>query len=493
MTGIKRGSLDRRDYWRMSNRPPNIHGAWGHACAALHRMLTWLGFGMLLVGQAGVLASQPASIDAVAADAHPGAWSDADIRASRVQTPLATGLAAGPVWQADPAKLFLVVEADGAHLSLLDGDRFEVVHRFASRAATLGKPSFTADGRFAYVGSRDGWIGQYDLRSLTPVAQVRAGRSLRHLALSADGRYLIAATSGPDQLVLLDADLQLVKHMVAASLDGKRTSPVSAICNAAQRKSFVVAFRDMPELWEISYNPQAEPIFDGLVHDYKMGEAIAKPGFLNARRTPLEAPLQSLALTPGHRNLLGAQRPKEGASAKSTTVQVINLDVRRKIAELTVAGVPELGAAVPFRHADRTVLASPRRDAAGIDVLDLDRWQSIQTIATPGPVRSLSSRERARHVWAVATKAPGPQGVLMRIDQHTLAPAASLLPSTQSPAQVALTHDGRYALVSAADGGGALLVLDTETLREFKRLPMQNPVGSYHASDEITRCQRAPD
>ena len=86
-----------------------------------------------------------------------------------------------------------------------------------------------------------------------------------------------------------------------------------------------MALKDIPELWEISYDPKAEPIYDGLVHDYKMGEAIAKPGFLGVRRTPLDEPLDDFFFDQSYRHVLGATRPK--AATAAPTAQVVNLDV----------------------------------------------------------------------------------------------------------------------------------------------------------------------
>ncbi len=48
--------------------------------------------------------------------------------------------------------------------------------------------------------------------------------------------------------------------------------------------SFVVALQDIPEIWEISYDDKAAPIYLGLVHDYALGDGIAIPGKLNPRR-----------------------------------------------------------------------------------------------------------------------------------------------------------------------------------------------------------------
>ena len=102
-------------------------------------------------------------------------WSDADIRASRTVPVPEKPLADKPVWQADPMNVFLVVEGGDHHVSVLDGDRFEVIHRFASRYALHGGPKFSPDGRYVFFGSRDGWITKYDLWNLAVVAEVRAG------------------------------------------------------------------------------------------------------------------------------------------------------------------------------------------------------------------------------------------------------------------------------------------------------------------------------
>ena len=136
------------------------------------------------------------------------AWSDDDIRASRTETAGARGLPARPAWKADPMNIFLVVEGGDHHVSVLDGDRFEVIHRFASRYALHGGPKFTPDGRFVFFGSRDGWITKYDLWNLTVVAEVRAGLNMRNVAVSGDGRWIMAANYLPHSLALFDADLR---------------------------------------------------------------------------------------------------------------------------------------------------------------------------------------------------------------------------------------------------------------------------------------------
>ena len=417
------------------------------------------------------------------------AWSDDDVRASRVETAGTRNLPARPAWKADPMNLFVVVEGGDHHVSLVDGDRFEVIHRFASRYALHGGPKFTPDGRFVFFGSRDGWITKYDLWNLTVVAEVRAGLNMRNVAVSGDGRWVMAANYLPRTVVLFDADLNFVKRYDATTLDGKEASRVSAVYDAAPRKSFVVALKDIPEVWEISYDPKAPPIYDGLVHDYKMGEAIAKPGYHGVRRTPLDEPLDDFFFDQDYRHVLGSTRPKSGAADGAPTAQVVNLDVRRKIAELPIAGMPHLGSGITFAWNGTTVLASPNLKDGAIDVIDMKTWKTVKTIPTPGPGFFMRSHETTRYAWADSMMSPTAKDTLTLIDKATLTPMATLREPGRTLAHTEFTKDGRYALVSVWETDGAIIVFDAQTLKEVKRLPMSKPVGKYNVWNKITRSE----
>jgi mono/diheme cytochrome c family protein/WD40 repeat protein len=413
-------------------------------------------------------------------------WADADIRASRVETPGAQNLPAKPVWSADPMNLFVVVEGGDHHVSLVDGDRFERIHRFASRYALHGGPKFTPDGRFVYFGSRDGWITKYDLWNLTVVAEVRAGLNMRNVAVSGDGRWVMAANYLPHTLALFDADLNLVLSYAAASLDGKTTSRVSAVYDAAPRSSFVVALKDLPELWEISYDRQAAPIYDGYVHDYKMGEGVAKPGYLGVRRTPLDEPLDDFFFDQSYRHVLGATRPKGDGVPNA---QVVNLDVRRKLTELPIAGMPHLGSGITFAWNGTTVLMSPNLKDGALDVIDMRSWKPVATIATPGPGFFVRSHENTPYAWTDSMMSATAKDTLTIVDKRTLKAVASVREPGKTLAHIEFTKDGRYALASLWETDGALIVYDAATFKEVKRLPMSKPVGKYNVWNKITRSE----
>ena len=53
-------------------------------------------------------------------------------------------------------------------------------------------------------------------------------------------------------------------------------------------------------------------------------------------------------------------------------------------------------------------------------------------------------------------------------------------------------RSGTHALVSVMELDGALIVYETRTFEEVKRLPMSKPIGNYNVYNKITVFRRAP-
>jgi mono/diheme cytochrome c family protein/DNA-binding beta-propeller fold protein YncE len=378
--------------------------------------------------------------------------------------------------------LFVVVEAGDHHVTILDGDRLEPIERFATHYALHGGPKFTADGRYVYFASRDGWVSKYDLWNLKTVVEIRAGINTRNLAVSSDGKWVMVANVLPRDLVLLDADLNPVREFVTQGLQGGPTSRVSAVYDAAPRHSFVAALKDVPEIWEISYEPAAPPIYAGLVHDYAMGEAVASPGYLNPRRTPLDAVLDDFFFDASYANVMGTSRDGHG--------QVVNLDARRRIAELDLPGMPHLGSGITWTREGRPVMATPNLKDGVVSVIDMRDWRTVKQVATPGPGYFIRSHDATRYAWVDSAMGPH-KDTLTVIDKATLESVAELRPAPgKTLAHVEFTRDGRYALASLSErkvDGGAIIVFDAETLKEVKRIPLDKPVGKYNVFNKVTR------
>lgn len=409
--------------------------------------------------------------------AQPPVWTAQQIRQSRIVTKKVLGNS--PIFKADMMNLFIVVETGDHYATLLDGDTFEPITRFPTRYALHGGPKFSPNGRYVYFSSRDGWVTKYDIWNLTTVAEIRVGINTRNIAVSSDGRYVIAANYLPFDVVLLDAnDLSLIKIIPAVDKNGQG-SRVSAVYDAAPRKSFIVALKDIPELWEISYDDNTPPIFDGLVHDYKMAEGIATPGKLNPRRTPLESKLDDFFFDQSYTNLIGASR--------DGNAQVINLNIRRKVADLDLTGMPHLGSGITWELDGKSVMATPNLKEGLVTVIDMKNWQVVKQIKTPGPGFFMRSHENTPYAWTDVFMGKN-KDTLQLIDKSTLEIAKTLTPSPgKTAAHVEFTKNGKYALVSIWEDDGELVVYDAETLQEIKRIPMKKPSGKYNVYNKITR------
>jgi WD40 repeat protein len=381
------------------------------------------------------------------------AWGLDKISASHIIHNLESELPNKPVFKVDDLlNLFLVVELGDHHVTLLDGDRMEPIHRFKSRFALHGGPKYSPSGRFVYFASRDGWISKYDIYNLKLVAEIRAGINTRNLAVSADGRYVMVANYLPHSLVLLDAsDLRPIKLYDVKDNNG-RTSRVSAVYTAPPRNSFIAALKDIQEVWEISYDDDPPIGFDGWVHDYRAdsGENV-KPEPFPVRKIKVDDYIDDFFFDQEYVSLIGASREGKG--------QVVDMD---------------------WEYKGRPVLATPNLKKGNVSVIDMESWEPIKHIETLGPGFFMRSHENTPYAWVDVFFGPNKDAMHV-IDKSTLEIVKTLRPAPgKTAAHVEFTRDGKYALLSIWDPDGAVIVYDAATLEEVKRIPMNKPSGKYN-------------
>lgn len=408
-------------------------------------------------------------------------WTTAEIEATRWLDPAYTP-ATAPVFTADPLNITLVVETGDHHISVLDGDSLAVLDRFATPFAVHGGPKFSPNGRHVFIMSRDGWVQKYDIWSLHEVGRVRAGLNSRNIAMSRDGKWLAVANYLPMTLTILSTeDLGVARVM---PVTGKHGTPsrVSAVYQAPTRDSFVLALKDVPEIWEIATDPAAEPVYEGFVHSREKGMVEALPsseGLFARRRIETREPLDDFFFTPDYRHLIGATRDSERGV-------VVNLNVGREIAELPLPGMPHLGSGISWERDGRRVMATPHLKEGVLSVIDTTDWSVIRTIETEGPGFFLRSHENSPYIWADVFFGPN-RDAMHVIDKQTLEIVRTLRPvQGATVAHVEFTRDGSRALVSVWEDDGAVIVYDAATLTEITRLPMRKPSGKYNVFNKIT-------
>jgi mono/diheme cytochrome c family protein/DNA-binding beta-propeller fold protein YncE len=408
-------------------------------------------------------------------------WGMTEIAASHIQYVDPATLPPRPVFEADPLNLFSVVESGDHHVSVLDGDTFERLARFESRFALHGGIKYSPDGRFAYMASRDGWVSLYDLYSLQMVAEVRAGINTRNIAVSGDGRWVAVGNMLPGSVVILNARDLSPHEVIPVVGDRGEESRVSAVYTAPPRDSFIVALKDLPEVWEIPYTKPKKPYYPGLVHNYEPGmvEALGvKDQAFQARRIKLDDYLDDFFFSQDYQTLMGAARNGRNG-------QVVNLIVGRKVADIPLTGMPHLGSGITFDWQGRRVMASPNLKEAKITVLDMETWAVVKELDTLGPGFFMRSHADAPYAFADVFFGPNRDAVHV-IDKQSLEIVKTLRPKPgQTVAHAEFTQDGRYVLLSVMEDDGALLVYDAATLELMKELPMRRPVGKYNVANKI--------
>ena len=407
-------------------------------------------------------------------------WNINNILASQIIYEDAQNLENKPVWDADPMNLFIVVELADHHATLLNGDTFTPIHRFQTRFSLHGGPKYSPDGRYVYFGSRDGWITKYDIYHLKVVAEVRAGINMRNVAVSNDGRYLIAGNYLPHTLVIFSTDdLSPIKIIPVQNEQGN-TSRVSAVYDAAPRNSFIAALKDLKQVWEISYEDNPPAGFSGWVHDYRKESGDADPLLsFPVRKIKVNDYLDDFFFNQSYDLIIGASRDSKG--------QVVNLDLGRVTHRIDLDGMPHLGSGITWEYKGKTILATPNLKTSSVSIIDMENWKVIKRIKTLGPGFFMRSHENTHYAWVDVFFGPNKEAVHI-IDKRTLEIVKTIKPVPgKTAAHVEFDKTGEHALLSIWDDEGAVIVYDAKSLKEIKRIPMKKPSGKYNVHNKITR------
>ena len=331
------------------------------------------------------------------ADARVGALSNAprgmNRRSALIALACALGGAAAPPRSRAAAALHAGVVAWGPEGCWVAAGG-DALHRLPDAPARGIDPVPTALGLWLVTstGTLRRWDADADADAAAPWllrCTVRFDAPVHALAASPDGRW--ALTAHGEQLSLVDGRGEVARTFDGIDLKREPRGAASALFSLPQRRSFFAAWPALGESWEISLDPAAAPIFDGLVHDYRMGEGLPKPGYLGARRAPLGRPMPAFSFAD--------ERVPWVAGMLGDEVVVVHLDVRRRIAALRVPGADPAGAAL--RPAARGQGSSQWWLPAGNEILVLDatRWERVAGHVLPGPVRQLQATDEA--VWAL--------------------------------------------------------------------------------------------
>lgn len=168
-------------------RPGTIMPAWGALGLSDEEV----------AGLVGFIRSEPESSAAE--------WTLAQAKASLEVLVDEATLPSAPTHGANLGNLMFVTEREVRSIAAVDGDTHELVGHIAASYRAHGYAFDPTNDRWLYNVGRDGWVFKIDAYTLEAVRKVRVGHDSRGLAISDDGRFLIAGNFIPTTAVIMDA------------------------------------------------------------------------------------------------------------------------------------------------------------------------------------------------------------------------------------------------------------------------------------------------
>lgn len=164
---------------------------------------------------------------------------------------------------------FVVIERDAGKAAIVDGDKKEVIAHLNTgyavhviKGTEKHKVKQAKDvGRFWYTIGRDGKVNKIDLWQ-TPdkmlVAETKMAYDARDIAVSGDGKYVIAGGYWPAHFVIMDANtLEPLKVVSTRGYNTKgefiNEARVAAIYTTPNEPTFMVAVKELGQMWQVDY------------------------------------------------------------------------------------------------------------------------------------------------------------------------------------------------------------------------------------------------
>ena len=174
-----------------------------------------------------------------------------------------------PVHGRNWKNFFVVIERDAGKAAIVDGDTKEVIDHIDTGYAVhviKGTEKHKKDtakdvGRFWYTIGRDGKVNKIDLWQKPGkmlVAETKMAYDARDIAVSGDGKYVIAGGYWPAHFVIMDAET--LNPLKVVSTRGYNTkgeyineARVAAIYTAPNESAFIVAVKETGKMLQVDY------------------------------------------------------------------------------------------------------------------------------------------------------------------------------------------------------------------------------------------------
>ncbi|MGR9116367.1 MAG: cytochrome D1 domain-containing protein [Gammaproteobacteria bacterium] len=354
----------------------------------------------------------------------------------------------GVVIEREPGSALIVSTTKRAQLSKIErlGD--------LSHASVV----FSRDQRYAYVFGRDGGLTKIDLLTDTVAKRIiQAGNSIGG-AISQDGKLIAVSNYTPGGVKVFSADtLELVADIPAEYGDGKLSKVIGLVDAPGHR--FVFSLFDANEIWLLDMHNLASP-------------AIQK--FKNIGKQPYDA-----LISPDGRFYMAGLFGEPGLAlldlwAPEAGVKKVLPDYGKQDDKLPVYKMPHLeGWAIAGDYAFIPAIGKHE-----VLVIDTNSWGLVKAIPMAGQPVFVMARPDGRQIWVNFAFPDNHQ--LQIVDVKDLVLKRTLTPG-KAVLHMEFTPRGEEVWVSVRDDN-RLVIYDTETFSEIKRLPAQTPSGIFFSS-----------
>ncbi len=383
---------------------------------------------------------------------------------------------------------FLVILRDAGKVGIIDGDTKEVVAKVdTGYAVHVMKES--SDGRFWYTQGRDGRMTKIDLWMNPPavVAEAQVASDARDVAVSHYGewkdKYVIGGGYWPPHFVILDAVTMEPLKVVSTrgiNVDGEyvNESRVAAIYNTPNAPTWVVAVKELGQLWQVDYSD-----LDNLRIEQVNSHKFLHDGFFDP-----------------------SLRYFQIAANASNRIEILDTVERKFVKSIETGKKPHPGPGANWNDEQcGPVAGTPHLGEGKVTVWGNDpeghpdqAWKICYSVETDGPGLFIRTHPNSPYVFVDQTKHPEPevQQAIKVIDKKTRK-VVKTIQVTDTPNAVAVHQefnaDGTEVWISVwARGGkkdwekGEIVIYDSKTLEEKARIKgLETPTGKFNVYNRI--------
>ena len=354
--------------------------------------------------------------------------------------------------EADLEDITLVMERGTKSLAVLDGNGFNELAKF--RVGNVhGGPKFSFALDKVYSVARDGIVTKFDIKSLRTEMTLKAGINSRSIAVSHDDRIVAVPNYLPQNVVFFTSDLEPIHEI---KVDDK----IGGFYALPKLESFVMSFREKPELW--------------IIKD-------SAPFTVDKRRLP-EA-FHDFSISPKGSYIIGTKRG-------SDRMYIYDYEKDKILAKLSTSGLPHLASAAFYMHNGELFAAVNHIKKPIATIISLDRFRKVAEIPLPGAGWFVRTHYATEYLW-IDTETEK----IALVDKNDFSKVRFITPRPGRKAMhVEFSKRGDFALVTIPGAGGEVVIYDTKTLKRVKSLFYERPVGKYNATCKtyLERTLEAP-